>query len=60
MHLRKPEKEIFLELLASECADASECIFFDDSEENCAVAREVGIDAVKIERNEPWGDSGMI
>ena len=56
MHRRKPEKEIFLELLASENAKPEECIFFDDSEENCEAARSVGITAIKMERNAPWGD----
>ena len=56
MHRRKPEKEIFLELLANENAKPEECIFFDDSEENCEAARSVGITAVKMERNAPWGD----
>ena len=59
MHLRKPEKEIFLELLASEGVHAGECIFFDDSAENCAAAREVGINAVLMQRNAPWGDELM-
>lgn len=56
MHRRKPEKEIFLEVLASENAKPEECIFFDDSEENCEAARSTGITAVKMERNAPWGD----
>lgn len=56
MHRRKPEKEIFLELLENEKAKPEECIFFDDSEENCESARSVGITAVKMERNAPWGD----
>ena len=56
MHRRKPEKEIFLELLANENAAPEDCIFFDDSEENCEAARSVGITALKMERNAPWGD----
>lgn len=56
MHRRKPEKEIFLELLENEKAKPEECFFFDDSEENCEAARSVGITAVKMERNAPWGD----
>ena len=55
MKMRKPEKEIFCELLRSEGVDASECIFFDDSVENCDAARSVGIESVCVERNAPWG-----
>lgn len=54
MRLRKPEPEIFRTLLDSEGVTASECIFFDDSAENCAAARAMGIDAVVMERNAPW------
>ena len=54
MHRRKPEPEIFLDLLAAEAAYASDCLFFDDSAENCAAARSVGIEAVLMERNAPW------
>ena len=59
MNLRKPEREIFLELLSSEGADAADCIFFDDSAANCEAARLVGIDAVLMERNAEWSDSIM-
>ena len=54
MRRRKPEPEIFLSLLASEGVDAADCLFFDDSAENCAAARAVGIDAVHVERNASW------
>ena len=56
MHMRKPEKEIFLELLRCEGAEPCECLFLDDSAENCEAARELGIEAVLMERNAPWGD----
>ena len=59
MHRRKPEPEIFLDLLASEGAGAAECIFFDDSAENCEAARSVGIEAVLMERNARWGGDLM-
>lgn len=59
MHLRKPEKEIFLELLKAEGAEPSDCIFFDDSAENCEVARSLGIDAVLMERNAVWSNELM-
>lgn len=54
MRRRKPEPEIFLDLLAAENASPGDCIFFDDSDENCEVARSLGIDAVVVERNAPW------
>ncbi len=55
MHCRKPESEIFLRLLSAEGAAASECLFFDDSAENCATARAVGIPSVLVGRNVSWG-----
>ena len=54
MHRRKPEPEIFLSLIESEGVAAADCLFFDDSAENCAAARAVGIDAVLVERNASW------
>ena len=54
MRRRKPEPEIFLSLLASEGVEATDCLFFDDSAENCAAARALGIDAVLVERNASW------
>ena len=54
MHHRKPEPDIFVELLNAEGVARDDCIFFDDSAENCAVARSLGIDAVVMERNAPW------
>ncbi len=54
MRRRKPEPEIFLSLIESEGVEPGDCLFFDDSAENCAAARAVGIDAVHVERNAPW------
>ena len=54
MHHRKPEPEIFHSLLESEGVAAADCLFFDDSAENCAAARALGIDAVLVERNASW------
>ena len=59
MHRRKPEREIFLELLKAEGVEPSDCIFFDDSAENCDAARAVGIDAVLMERNAAWSKELM-
>ena len=56
MRMRKPEHAIFQELIAAENVAACECVFFDDSAENCEAARELGIEAVLMERNAPWGD----
>ena len=57
MHRRKPEKEIFLELMSCEGIAPEECIFYDDSFENCEAARNVGIEAVLLERNSQWGNT---
>ena len=59
MHRRKPEPEVFLELLAAEGVAAADCLFFDDSAENCEAARGVGIEAVLMERNARWGGALM-
>ena len=56
MNMRKPCKDIFLELLKSEGAQPHECIFFDDSRENCDAARSLGIEALFVERNSQWTD----
>lgn len=59
MHHRKPEKEIFAELLATEGVHPSDALFFDDSAENCEAARTLGIDAVLMERNALWSGELM-
>ena len=56
MHLRKPEPEIFLELLKNEGVMPVDALFIDDSEVNCDVARSVGIEALHIERNSAWNN----
>ena len=60
MRMRKPEPRIFLELLRCEGAEPQDCIFFDDSQENCDAARSVGIDAVKVERNAAWDNIPLL
>lgn len=55
MHRRKPQREIFLDLMAAEDVSPADCIFFDDSAENCDVARSMGIAAITLERNVQWG-----
>lgn len=59
MRRRKPEHDIFTELLEQEGVLPGECIFFDDSVENCEAARCVGIEAVQLERNAAWGGELM-
>jgi putative hydrolase of the HAD superfamily len=54
MRSRKPDPEIFLSLIGNEGVEAADCLFFDDSAENCAAARALGIDAVHVERNASW------
>lgn len=54
MQCCKPDKAIFEKLLAKEELAAEDCIFFDDSQENCAAAASLGIAAHLITRNAPW------
>ncbi len=54
MNMRKPEPEIFLELLRNEGVDATDAFFFDDSEANCDIARTLGIESMCLERNAAW------
>ena len=56
MHRCKPDKEIFVQMLQEAELQAGDTLFFDDSADNCAAARSVGIDAVLVERNSQWGD----
>lgn len=44
--ITKPDLRIYKLLLERNSLKAEECIFFDDSEENCRAARQLGIDAV--------------
>ncbi|MBR5455802.1 MAG: HAD family phosphatase [Bacteroidaceae bacterium] len=59
MHSRKPEQEIFTQLLAAEGVSPGDSLFFDDSAENCDAARAVGMGAVLMERNAAWGKELM-
>lgn len=59
MRQRKPEPEIFLQLLASEGVTPGESLFFDDSAVNCEAAREIGIGTCLLERNAQWGSDIM-
>ncbi len=51
MHACKPEVAIFEQLLASESIDAADCVFFDDSHDNCAAAASLGIESHIMVRN---------
>ena len=54
MHCCKPDVAIFEQLLSSEGLAAGECMFFDDSRENCDAAASLGIDARLMSRNGAW------
>ena len=54
MQCCKPDRMIFEKLLAKEGIVAEDCIFFDDSQENCAAAASLGISAHLMTRNAPW------
>lgn len=47
VHLRKPEKEIFLYLLESYELDCRECLFIDDDEKNIEAATKAGIETIR-------------
>lgn len=46
MHLAKPDKAIFEQMLAESGLNPEETLFIDDSEANCKAAQEVGIRTV--------------
>jgi putative hydrolase of the HAD superfamily len=51
MHACKPDDEIFEKLLAAEGINAEDCLFLDDSRDNCATAASLGIASLLMERN---------
>lgn len=53
MHLCKPNVRIFQKVLELERLNACDCIFFDDSFENCNAASSLGISSYLMERNDP-------
>ena len=53
MHICKPDDEIFKKLLAAEGINAEDCLFLDDSRDNCATAASLGIASLLMERNAP-------
>ncbi len=52
VHANKPDPQIYEALLSKYGLNASECIFFDDKEENTQGARNCGIDAVTVPTKE--------
>lgn len=54
MGMIKPNAEIFRAVLDDIKADASDCLFIDDSEANCNAAEEAGICTIHVERNGTW------
>ncbi|MBE6302468.1 MAG: HAD family phosphatase [Bacteroidales bacterium] len=53
MHACKPDDEIFKKLLVAEGINAEDCLFLDDSRDNCATAASLGIASLLMERNAP-------
>lgn len=51
MNVCKPDDEIFEKLLAAEGINAEDCLFLDDSRDNCATAASLGIASLLMERN---------
>ena len=49
--LAKPQKEIYLKALDKVNATASQCLFFDDLEENVQAANDCGIEAYQIQNS---------
>lgn len=45
MHLLKPDKKIYIEMIKDLNTDASNIYFFDDNQENVSCAKELGINA---------------
>ncbi len=54
MHLSKPDKAIFVELLRREGLKPQECLYLDDGECNITTAREMGFNCYLV--NDDWVD----
>lgn len=54
MHLIKPSEDIFREVLRRANIRAEETLFVDDSAENCAAARRLGMRALHNEGHDDW------
>lgn len=54
MQLVKPDPEIFKAVLADANIDPKETFFIDDSNENCEIARELGISTYTPTAGEDW------
>lgn len=55
MHLAKPNDEIYLEVLKEIGADASECLFIDDSTQNVEAAASLGFCTIRAEVSKTAG-----
>lgn len=51
MHLRKPDKEIFLYTLQKLGCEPDQCVFVDNSVKNLLVAEELGIQTILFNRD---------
>ena len=54
MHAYKPERDIFLNALSSDCMTAEETIFVDDSLKNIKAAEAFGIRGLHVAPDEDW------
>ncbi len=63
VHSRKPEKEIYLELLSQAQSEPAECLFVDDRKKNLDAARLLGFQtvgfgkSVAVKPEHPWVES---
>lgn len=48
MGMRKPDAEIYRQVLQEEGVSASEALFFDDNEENISGAKQIGINSIWV------------
>lgn len=55
MHLLKPDRRIFEEVLADARISASETLFIDDSPANCRAAEALGISVMNVNDGDEWG-----
>lgn len=53
MHMSKPNKEIYNEVLSAHNCTAKEAVFFDDNEANILGAESVGITSFKVTKDNP-------
>jgi len=54
MHLKKPDREIFLRMMEDAGLRADETLFLDDSAANCETAAAIGINSVNVKSIDDW------